>query len=160
MSIPCRIGLIVPSSNVTIETEMPRLLQRHASAKFSFHSSRMTMREVSAEELSAMNSQQTRCVDELADAGVDAMLYGCLVALMAQDYDAHRQAEREVRDQFRQRGLAPEVTSSAGALLDPSAISAPPRSPPSPRTCSRWPRRSSPTCERQEPRSSTGAPSK
>jgi maleate isomerase len=41
-----RIGLVVPSSNVTVETEMPALLARHPSARFSFHSSRMRMRAV------------------------------------------------------------------------------------------------------------------
>lgn len=118
MSTRHRIGLIVPSSNVTIETEMPMLMQRHSSARFSFHSSRMTMRHVSIEELATMNSQQARCVDELGDAGVDAVLYGCLVALMAQDYDAHRRAECSVTEQFSGRGLTPQVTSSAGALLN------------------------------------------
>jgi hypothetical protein len=32
MSGPRRIGLIVPSSNVTMETELPELLARHPSA--------------------------------------------------------------------------------------------------------------------------------
>lgn len=31
-----RIGLVVPSSNVTVETELPLLLGRHAGADFSF----------------------------------------------------------------------------------------------------------------------------
>lgn len=44
---PIRVGLIVPSSNVTIETELPALLARHESATFTFHSSRMRMQEVS-----------------------------------------------------------------------------------------------------------------
>lgn len=70
-----RIGLVVPSSNVTVETEVPELLARHASARFSFHASRMRMHTVSPEELRAMNAQRERCVDELADAGVDALLY-------------------------------------------------------------------------------------
>lgn len=52
-----RIGLIVPSSNVTVETEVPALLARHADARFSFHSSRMRMHTVSPEELRAMNAQ-------------------------------------------------------------------------------------------------------
>ena len=42
---PIRVGLIVPSSNVTIETELPALLARHKFATFTFHSSRMRMQD-------------------------------------------------------------------------------------------------------------------
>ena len=76
-----RVGLIVPSSNVTMEIEIPALLQR-ADAKYSFHSSRMRMRQVSAEELAAMDAQGVRCVQELVDARCDVMAYACLVAVM------------------------------------------------------------------------------
>ncbi len=116
-----RIGLVVPSSNVTVETEMPTLLQRHRSARFSFHSTRMRMHTVSPEELRAMNAQRGRCVDEIGDAGVDAILYACLVALMAQGHvdgiGEHQRTERTVVEQLAERGLAPQVTSSAGALV-------------------------------------------
>lgn len=111
---PHRIGLVVPSSNVTVETEVPALLARHADARFSFHSSRMRMHRVSPEELRAMNAQRERCVDELADAGVDALLYACLVALMAQGPGEHQRVEALVRDQLP--GTA--VRSSAGALVE------------------------------------------
>ena len=63
-----RIGLIVPSSNVTVETELPALLQRHPSADFSFHSARMRMHTVSAAQLASMNAQRERCTMEIADA--------------------------------------------------------------------------------------------
>jgi maleate isomerase len=112
-----RIGLVVPSSNVTVETEMPRLLARHPDATFSFHASRMRMHTVSEEELRAMNAQRGRCVDEVADAGVDALLYACLVALMAQGSGEHARTESAVRAQFADRGLDPLVASSAGALV-------------------------------------------
>jgi maleate isomerase len=112
-----RIGLVVPSSNVTVETEMPALLQRHRSARFSFHSTRMRMHTVSPEELRAMNAQRGRCVDEIGDAGIDAVLYACLVALMAQGAGEHERTERAVVDQLAERGLTPHVTSSAGALV-------------------------------------------
>ncbi|HEX6483957.1 MAG TPA: hypothetical protein VF043_34345 [Ktedonobacteraceae bacterium] len=62
---PIRVGLIIPSSNVTIGTELPALLARHASAWFTFHSSRMSMQEVSEEGLRTMNAQRERCVAEL-----------------------------------------------------------------------------------------------
>lgn len=117
-----RIGLVVPSSNVTVEREIPALLRRHRGADFSFHSTRMRMHTVSPEELRAMNAQRERCVDEIGDAGVDAVLYACLVALMAQGHDdtglgEHEKTESAVIAQLGQRGLAPRVTSSAGALL-------------------------------------------
>lgn len=108
-----RIGLVVPSSNVTVETEVPALLARHADG-FSFHSSRMRMHQVSPEELMAMNAQRERCVDELADAHVDALLYACLVALMAQGPGEHRRVEEAVRDQLPDT----PILSSAGALVD------------------------------------------
>ena len=57
-----RIGLVVPSSNVTVETEIPALLARHARARFSFHSSRMRMHTVSPEQLRGMNAQRDALV--------------------------------------------------------------------------------------------------
>ncbi|WP_020659617.1 maleate cis-trans isomerase family protein [Amycolatopsis benzoatilytica] len=113
-----RIGLVVPSSNVTVETEVPALLGRHAEARFSFHSSRMRMHQVSPEELRAMNAQRERCIDELADASVDALLYACLVALMAQGPGEHQRTEAAVVKQLANAGQHPAVLSSAGALVE------------------------------------------
>lgn len=118
MTTPHRVGLVVPSSNVTVETEVPALLGRHRTERFSFHSSRMRMHTVSPEELRAMNAQRERCIDELGDAGVDAILYACLVALMAQGPGEHQRTESAVTAQLDQRGLHPAVRSSAGALVE------------------------------------------
>jgi maleate isomerase len=107
-----RIGLIVPSSNVTVETEIPQLLAR-STGTFSTHASRMRMHAVTPEELAAMNAQRERCVAEIGDAGVDAVLYACLVAIMASGPGAHREVETAVAAQLP--GTA--VLSSAGALL-------------------------------------------
>lgn len=109
---------MVPSSNVTVETEIPALLARHADAHFSFHSSRMRMRAVSAAELRAMNAQRERCILELGDAGVDAILYACLVAVTVGGPGEHQRVESVVAEQLATGGSDAVIRSSAGALIE------------------------------------------
>lgn len=55
-----RIGQIVPSSNTTMETEIPAMLRAREAIRperFTFHSSRMRMHKVTKEELIEMNKQ-------------------------------------------------------------------------------------------------------
>lgn len=113
-----RIGLVVPSSNTTVETEMPAILGRHPSAEFSFHSSRMRMAKVSPEQLVAMNAQRERCIIELGDARPDLILYACLVALMAAGPGEHQRVEGLVAEQLATGGSEALVRSSAGALVE------------------------------------------
>lgn len=115
---PIRIGLVVPSSNVTVETEMPRILARHPEEVFTFHSSRMRMQKVSPEQLRAMNAQRERCVIELGDAGIDAVLYACLVAIMSTGLGEHHDVEAKIAEQLAEGGSDARVLSSAGALVD------------------------------------------
>lgn len=114
---PTRIGLVVPSSNTTVETEMPAILGRHATAEFSFHSSRMRMARVSPAALAAMNAQRERCILELGDAHPDVILYACLVALMAVGPGEHQRVESLVAEQLATGGSETLVRSSAGALV-------------------------------------------
>ncbi|MHB6905658.1 maleate cis-trans isomerase family protein [Streptomyces sp. DB-54] len=116
------IGLIVPSSNLTMETELPRMLQAreavHPEDRFVFHSSRMRMRHVTPEQLREMNAQTERAAAELADARPDVVASACLVAIMAQGPGHHCTAEAEIAGVLRAQGVAAPVVSSAGALLD------------------------------------------
>lgn len=111
-----RIGFIVPSTNVTVETEIPMILSR-AQGEFSFHSSRMRMHAVTPEQLRAMNAQRERCVLEIGDAGVDVVLYACLVAVMAMGPGEHRDAEFAIAEQLATGGSEAKILSSAGALV-------------------------------------------
>jgi maleate isomerase len=113
-----RIGLVVPSSNVTVETELPALLSRHPLADFSFHSSRMRMHTVSAAQLAAMNAQRERCVMEIADASPDVLLYACLVAVMVGGPGEHGRVESAIAEQLAAGGSPALVRSSAGALVE------------------------------------------
>ncbi|MGI5329357.1 maleate cis-trans isomerase family protein [Actinomadura nitritigenes] len=112
-----RVGLIVPSSNTTVETELPRLLGRCPEADFTFHASRMRMHTVAKAELLAMNAQRERCVLELGDAAVDVLLYACLVAVMAGGHSEHRRVESAITEQLAAGGADTAVLSSAGALV-------------------------------------------
>jgi maleate isomerase len=113
-----RIGLIVPSSNTTIETEVPEMLGRLESDSFTFHSSRAVLHSVDPESLADMVAQSDRCANELADADVDAIVYACLIAVMAQGAGAHDQAERRLGEIAKaRRGRSVPVVSSAGALV-------------------------------------------
>src|SRR5437660_4757926 len=94
-----RIGQIVPSSNTTMETEIPAMLRAREAVRperFTFHSSRMRMHKVTKEELEAMNREGLRCAAELADARVDAMSTACLVAIMRMGPAYHRQGARQL----------------------------------------------------------------
>jgi len=115
-----RIGQIVPSSNTTMETEIPAMLrarEQHFPERFTFHSSRMRMKRVSAEELAAMNQEGLRCAAELADARVDVMSTACLVAIMAQGPGYHRQVEEDYKRVVAENGARSKVMTAAGALI-------------------------------------------
>ena len=111
-----RIGLLVPSSNVTMETELPELFRRREllwPARFTFHSARAQLTSVTPAALAAMNEAADRSAAELADADCDVLAYACLVAVMASGPGAHRTAARRLAGYA---GRA-EVVTSAGALV-------------------------------------------
>jgi len=115
-----RIGQIVPSSNTTMETEIPAMLRAREAVepeRFTFHSSRMRMKRVTKEELAAMDADSDRCAAELADARVDVIGYACLVATMSMGKGYHCQSERRLHEVTRREGAATPVVTSAGALV-------------------------------------------
>lgn len=116
-----RIGQIVPSSNTTMETEIPAILRTrelHYPERFTFHSSRMRMKKVSKEELEKMDADSDRCALELSDAAVDVLGYACLVAIMSMGKGYHRISEERLSGRTRDNGHYAPVVTSAGALVD------------------------------------------
>lgn len=116
-----RIGQIVPSSNTTMETEIPAMLRAREAVepeRFTFHSSRMRMKKVTREELAAMDDESDRCALELSDAAVDVMGYACLVAIMSRGAGYHRDSQARLHGVTRDNGHPIPIVSSAGALID------------------------------------------
>jgi maleate isomerase len=122
MTVMHRIGLLVPSSNTTMETEVPALLRGRALLRpedtFTFHSARLRMEDVTPEGLRAMNEHTERATVELADVRPDVVATACLVAIMAQGPGNHRVAEREIASILDREQAPAPVVSSAGALVD------------------------------------------
>jgi maleate isomerase len=117
-----RIGQIVPSSNTTMETEVPAMLLAHQIARpedrFTFHSSRMRMKHVVKEELAAMDAESDRCALELSDARVDVLGYACLVAIMAMGHGYHRVSQKRLTERTASNDATAPVITSAGALIE------------------------------------------
>ena len=116
-----RVGLIVPSSNVTMETEIPALLRAREDIlpdHFTFHSSRMRMKNVTKEELERMDDDSLRCAVELSDAAVEVQAYACLVAIMSRGHGYHNTSAKRLFDASTANGSPTPTVSSAGALVD------------------------------------------
>jgi maleate isomerase len=115
-----RIGLIVPSSNTTMETELPELFRRQSEAtghRYTFHSARATLKNVTREELLAMVAKAADCAVAVSDADVDVIAYACLVAVMAQGPGAHVESEAAISAAAEANGHPAAIASSAGALV-------------------------------------------
>lgn len=116
-----RIGQIVPSSNVTMETEIPALFRSRESIfpeRFTFHSSRMRMKKVTKEELEAMDAASIKCAIELSDARVDVMGYACLVAIMSMGRGYHCVSEVNLHQETIKNEFPTPIVTSAGALIN------------------------------------------
>ena len=72
MKMP-RLGLIVPSSNTTMEREFGRL----SPEDFSVHTARLRLTKVTVKGLAEMEKGVEEAALKLADAGVDIIGYGC-----------------------------------------------------------------------------------
>ncbi len=118
---PYRIGQIVPSSNITMETELPRMFQAREAVepeRFTFHSSRMRMQKVTKEELAQMDKDAVRCAIELSDAHVDLLVYACLVAIMSIGQGYHEISQKTLHNATVKNGAPAPVVTSAGALVE------------------------------------------
>src|SRR3954452_14681011 len=91
-----RVGLIVPSSNTTMETELPELFRRQSEVtahRYTFHSARATLETGTREELLAMVGKAADGATAVSDADVEVIASACLLAVMAQGPGAHVDSE-------------------------------------------------------------------
>jgi len=68
-----RIGLMIPSANIAMETDFCKYLP----SNITVHTSRMKLKNITEESLIEMEKEIDRCIDLLMDCNVDILVFGC-----------------------------------------------------------------------------------
>ncbi len=104
-----RMGLIIPSSNTTMEPEFWRM----APEGVSIHTARMRLSAVTVEELVEMEKDAVRAAQLLATADVDILVYGCTTGSLVKGlgYD------REITEKL-EKATGIKAIATATAVLE------------------------------------------
>ena len=97
-----RLGVVVPSSNTTVEPEFAVW----TPAATSIHAARMGLVDVTVEALDAMAADAVAAAERLAHAEVDAVAYACTTGslLHGHGFDAELEADwRAELEEIRNR---------------------------------------------------------
>jgi maleate isomerase len=103
-----RVGMLIPSSNTSIEREYPRWMPR----SLSFHFARLTMTRLDAEGMAEQLADMRRAVASLADARVEAVL----LCQTAASYWMGQQWDSEIRAQMADWSEATAMTAAQTVL--------------------------------------------
>ncbi len=103
-----RLGLIVPSSNTTMEMELHEALPEGVS----LHTARVPLKNVTEEELVKMNALAVEAAKLLRDAGVEMILYGCTSGSFIGGKDYEKKLEAKIEEEVN----VPVVSTSTAVV--------------------------------------------
>lgn len=103
-----RLGLVVPSSNTTMEMEFHDYLPEGVS----LHTARVPLKNVSEEELVSMNALAVDAARLLSDAGVELILYGCTSGSFIGGKDYEKKLEMEIENEVN----VPVISTSTAVV--------------------------------------------
>lgn len=89
-----RIGLIVPSSNTTMEPDLYRSLPPGVSV----HTSRMFLKDTTPSALEEMTEEVERCAKRLRTADVDVVAYGCTTGSLLKGVGYDQEIEARIEE--------------------------------------------------------------
>jgi len=104
-----RIGLLLPSSNTTMEPDLYKM----ASPGVTVHTARMLLRDVTPDALKEMAGEATRAARLLKTADVDILAYGCTSGSLIRGVEW----EKSLKVRLEETAGVPAVTT-AGAVVD------------------------------------------
>jgi len=104
-----RVGLLLPSSNTTMEPDLYRMAPKDVTV----HTARMMLRDVTPEGLEEMAGEATRAARLLKTADVDILAYGCTSGSLIRGVEW----EKSLRRRLEETAGVPAVTT-AGAVVE------------------------------------------
>ena len=104
-----RIGLLLPSSNTTMEPDLYRMAPKGVTV----HTARMMLREVTPEGLEEMAGEASRAARLLKTADVDMLAYGCTSGSLIRGVEW----EKSLKKRLEETAGVPAVTT-AGAVVE------------------------------------------
>ena len=103
-----RLGLMVPSSNTTMESEFHKMLPKG----FSVHTGRLGLRKVTVKELAEMEEKIEEEARKLADAHVDVIGYGCTSGSLFRGLGHDKMIEERI-----EKASGTPAVATAGAVI-------------------------------------------
>jgi len=88
-----RLGLLIPSSNTTMETEFRKLLPENVS----LHSARLRLLSATIDQLAKMEEELEEEAVKLADANVEVIGFGCTSGSFFKGIGFDKEIERKIR---------------------------------------------------------------
>jgi maleate isomerase len=104
-----RFGIIVPSSNTTLEVEYGKVLP----PEISLHTGRIRLKDVTVKALIEMEKSVEEEASKLADASVDIIGFGCTSGSLVRGF----RHDKEIVSKIEQAAGKPAV-ATAGAVLE------------------------------------------
>ncbi|WP_446751716.1 maleate cis-trans isomerase family protein [Vulcanisaeta sp. JCM 16161] len=105
-----KIGVIIPSSNTTVERELNRAIRE---PEVTIHSSRIMLREVTLKGLEEMERETERAAMELSTINPDIIAYACTTGSLFKGPNHHIEIKGRIERLTRVRAVA-----TAGAVVD------------------------------------------
>ncbi len=105
-----KIGVIIPSSNTTVEREFSRVIKE---PEITIHSSRITLREVTLKGLEEMEKETERAAMELSTINPDIIAYACTTGSLFKGPNHHVEIKERIERLTKVRAVA-----TAGAVID------------------------------------------
>ncbi len=98
-----KIGVIVPSSNTTVEREFNRVFKE---PDFTVHTSRIILPDVTLKSLEEMEKETERASIELKTAKVDIIAYACTTGSLFKGPNHHELIKRRIEEKTGVKAVA------------------------------------------------------